>query len=81
MAEPKKTDPDAVRALWAAVLARAVEDYRYSGSAKESLSHKKEARQWVACTDYTGVGSFTYVCEALDLDPQAVVDRLRRDDG
>jgi len=81
VADREKIDPDAVRALWTAVLARAVEDYRYKGTAKESISYRKDARQWAACDDYKGIGSFTYVCEALDLEPEAVLDRLRRGDG
>ncbi len=81
MADSPKIDPDAVRSLWTAVLARAVEDYRYEGATKESLAYKKDARQWAACTSYKGVGSFSYVCEALDLEPEAVLDRLKRGDG
>lgn len=73
-----QVDPDAAKALWAAVLARAVDDYRYSGNNKESLAYRKDARQWVRCTDYVGVGSFNYVCEVLNLDPDAVRDRLKR---
>lgn len=81
MADFDHIDPDAAKALWAAVLARAIEDYRYQGSAKESLAYRKDARQWVSCTSYVGAGSFTFVCEAIGLDPQAVLDRLRREDG
>lgn len=81
MSDKFQFDPDSARALWAAVLARAVEDYRYKGSSKESLAHKKDAREWVACSSYKGVGSFYYVCEALDLEPDAVRDRLKRSDG
>ncbi len=76
-----QVDPDAAKALWAAVLARAVEDYRYAGKNKESLAYRKDARQWIQCTDFTGVGSFSYVCDALDLDPDAVRYRLRGADN
>lgn len=71
-------DPDAVRALWAAVLARAVDDYLYAGKNKESRAHKKDAKAWMSCTEYSGVGSFTYVCHAVDLEPDAVLHRLRK---
>lgn len=81
MADHEKLDPDAVRSLWAAVLARAVEDYRYQGATKESLAYRKDARQWASCDSYKGVGSFYYVCQALDLEPEAVLDRLKRGDG
>ena len=81
MADREKIDPDAVRSLWTAVLARAVEDYRYKGASKESLAYRKDARQWANCDAYKGIGSFSYVCEALDLEPEAVLDRLKRGDG
>lgn len=76
-----KIDPDSVRALWTAVLARAVDDYRYTGKNRESCAHKKDAKSWMAAKDYTGVGSFTYVCHAIDLEPDAVLDRLRKKDA
>jgi hypothetical protein len=79
----ERIDPDAVRALWTAVLARAVDDYLYAGKNRESRAHKKDAKAWMAAKGYTGVGSFTYVCQAIDLEPDAVIDRLRKkdDDG
>lgn len=77
----EKIDPDAVRALWTAVLARAVDDYLYAGKNKESRAHKKDAKTWMASRDYDGVGSFTYVCHAIDLEPEAVLDRLRKKDN
>ena len=81
MADSFTFDPDAARSLWTAVLARAVDDYRYKGATKESIAYRKDARQWIDCSSYKGVGSFAYVCEALDLDPDAVRDRLKRKDG
>ncbi len=73
----ERIDPDAARALWTAVLARAVDDYRYPGTNRESRAHRKDARAWVDNLEYQGVGSFTYVCQAIDLEPDAVRDRLR----
>lgn len=74
----ERENPDFVRALWTAVLARAVEDYRYKGRIKESKAYRKDAKKWIEGTNYKGVGSFAYVCEAIDLDPDAVRDNLKR---
>lgn len=74
----EKLNPDFVRSLWTAVLARAVEDYRYKGRIKESKAYRKDAKKWIEDTKYKGVGSFAYVCEAIDLDPDAVRDNLKR---
>ena len=80
MADHDSINPDTVRAIWTAVLSQAVVDYRYRGSAKGSAVQRIDAANWVNST-YEGVGSFSYVCDVLNIDPDAVRDRLKRSDG
>ena len=55
-------------ALWTAVMGRALLDLNVP---EESVS----ARRWFGA-DSQGIGSFTWVCHSLDLDPVAVRERL-----
>jgi hypothetical protein len=65
--------------LWAAVLLQAVSDC--IKPRRSSPGYKDDdARRWFL-SDRHGVGSFRWVCEALDLDPQAIRDRVFARDG
>lgn len=63
--------------LWAAVLRQALED--------ACSSHEKFAQHalsWICPHDSGGAGSFSFVCTAVDIDPQLarrmIAERLRR---
>ena len=59
-------------ALWAAVLEQAIRDYQGLMKAYTDGQHLKRhmesAREWID-SDRTGVASFLWVCDVLDLDP------------
>lgn len=64
-------------ALWQAVFAQALEDLRGGPHLNREKSRKRaqmiaEARAWIADRDWTGVGSFPWVCEVLGLDAAPV---------
>jgi hypothetical protein len=61
-------DYEGVRALWAWVLLRAVED-KLSRSPRLRLD-AQEAREWIESTD-DSLQSFEWVCGVLELDSQA----------
>ena len=74
------TDPE--HDLLVKMLKQAVEDYKNPrGNLKKRERLREEAREWFAhdITDESGDPwpfSFPNVCEALNLDPQAIRDRL-----
>ena len=65
-------------ALWRGVLRLAITDYRgqlFALSRHEKPHAQRRAQEWIfsTCTD---PGSFLWVCELLDVNPQVVVSRL-----
>ena len=60
------------------VLKQAVEDYQHpKGTYRKRTRLTREAKQWFNQPDNTSWPlSFVNICEALDLNPQAVRDRL-----
>ncbi|MBU4317125.1 MAG: hypothetical protein KKF30_07605 [Proteobacteria bacterium] len=61
------------KALWAAVLERAIQDLDYHPKTKEYKLHYSPARYWLKNLKNKGLGSFIWVCKAIDYDP----DRTR----
>ncbi len=81
--EPIGTPTDPEHDLLVKMLKQAVEDYKNPrGNLKKRERLRAEAKEWFAHDTIDDFGdpwpfSFTNVCEALNLDPQAVRDRLR----
>lgn len=59
------------RQLWAAVMQQAIDDL---GDENERI--REDARVWFH-SDLTGVPSFLWICALLELDPEAVLSRLK----
>lgn len=66
------------RDLWAAVIAQAVEDLQAPTIAGDTTAartrdrNRESARAWFKSDRNDGVGSFVWVCDALDYSPEAV---------
>lgn len=79
------TDPE--HDLLVKMLKQAVEDYKNPrGNIRKRKRLREEAREWFAHDSVDEFGdpwpfSFTNVCEALNLDPQAIRDRLKIQQG
>jgi hypothetical protein len=68
MARKKDVDPE--KALWLSVLIQALKDLfieKYAGP----------ARGWIWCKDIR-VGSFLWVCQILDLNPEKLRNRVAK---
>jgi hypothetical protein len=63
------------RALWRAVLDQAFKD---AEGRVGTYAHRKDAREWFR-SNGEDIGSFLWICEVLELDPQVTLARL--DDG
>ena len=66
--------------LWASVLLQAFKDLEglsYGNRAYSNIA-KSHAEGWVASNDISYIGSFLYVCEVLDYDPDWVRARFRQ---
>jgi len=72
---------DQVRAIWTAVLQRAVDDYRQGAARPDSEAARwhQDAAEWIFLP--RNESNFEQVCELLNLDPDAVRDGLRRKYG
>lgn len=62
-------DTEQCRVLWMAVLRQAMED---ALSFRTDLCIAEEARLWFKNCRNCGIGSFLWVCDALDLEPDAI---------
>lgn len=66
-----ETDVQCERDLWAAVMMEAI------GSLDaKSKNQRKEAKEWFE-SESTGVGTFLWVCAALNIPPTSVLRRIR----
>ena len=72
----QNTDPITIstRALFAAILSRALKDILKPTNNEYDL-HKKQALHWMKVNDPESFTSFVNICNYLDID----VDRMRRD--
>jgi hypothetical protein len=66
-------DKDQCRKLWSAVMEQAIEDL--SG---DNPRIQQAAVDWFSNRQNDGVGSFVWVCQAIDLDPDSVRECIRR---
>jgi len=75
MDEKKPFPEKGWRALWRAVLDQAFKDAQgHVGT----YAHRRDAREWF-CSNRNDLGSFLWICEVLDLDPEVTLARV--DDG
>ena len=58
--------------LVTAILTQAVDDAKYTGTAKHNLKHKIEAINWIMTDD----PQFKYYCRLLNLEPSYIKNKL-----
>jgi hypothetical protein len=63
------------RALWRAVLDQAFKD---AEGRVGTYAHRKDAREWFRSTG-KDIGTFLWICEVLDVDPEVTLARLDQD--
>jgi len=70
-----------LRSLWGAVLQQAITDLQVrvyktpSQRNTENMRIREDARKWFT-DDYNHIGSFRFVCDVLDLNPDYLLKRL-----
>ena len=60
--------------LVTAILTQAVDDAKYTGTAKHNLKHKIEAINWIMTDD----PQFKYYCRLLNIEPNYIKSKLDR---
>jgi len=63
--------------LWSAVMEQAVEDLTLNGFNRNTIRIKHEVIRWFKSSN-RGVGTFLWICEALDLDAQCILKGVGR---
>ena len=58
--------------LVTAILTQAVDDAKYTGTAKHNLKHKIEAINWIVTDD----PQFKYSCRLLNIEPSYIKNKL-----
>ena len=58
--------------LVTAILTQAVDDAKYTGTAKHNLKHKIEAINWIMTDD----PQFKYYCRLLNIEPSYIKNKL-----
>ena len=58
--------------LVTAILTQAVDDAKYTGTAKHNLKHKIEAINWIVTDD----PQFKYYCRLLNIEPSYIKNKL-----
>ena len=58
--------------LVTAILTQAVDDAKYTGTAKHNLKHKIEAINWIVTVD----PQFKYYCRLLNIEPSYIKNKL-----
>ena len=58
--------------LVTAILTQAVDDAKYTGTAKHNLKHKIEAINWIVTDD----PQFKYYCRLLNIEPDWIKNKL-----
>jgi len=75
------------RALWAAVLIQAIEDVNWtpketiSQAIKQRHLHEKEKAKAYLKAKRAGIGSFLWICELFDIDPDKVREAIFDNNG
>jgi hypothetical protein len=64
------------KALWSAVIVRAIEDYVDTRKSRIAESNRRSARKWLT-SNKMNISSFVWASEMLGLDVSAVREHLR----
>ena len=67
--------------LWAAVLVQAFSDLEGMTFGQQAIRTdiaREQAERWIYSNDRSYIGSFLYVCEVLDLNPEYVRNKFRQ---
>ena len=70
--------------LWAAVLMQAFVDLEgmlFGQRSTRASMEREQAERWVKSNDKSYIGSFLYVCEVLDLEPEVVRKKFEKTQG
>lgn len=68
--------PGAIRALFVAILSRALKDI-FKPTYGERETYKTQALQWITADDAESVTSFINICSHLDIDAERIRQRIK----